>query len=274
MGMSDSKKPFLELKSTVFVFIVLSVLMIWWIIVNLFSASEIQKLTWAASYQIVAIVGGLFGLFICQAWGSFRSVMGRSILAFSLGLLFQVFGQSAFSFYNLVLQIEIPYPSIADVGFFGSIPFYIYGIMLIAKASGLSVTLKSFRNKAQAVLIPLIMVIISYLLFLKNYEFDWSEPLKVFLDFGYPMGQAIYISIALLTFLLSKNVLGGIMRPRILFLLLALLIQYVADFNFLYQVIQETWENGSYGDLLYLIAYASLTLGLLMCTPKLVKSKV
>ena len=100
-------------------------------------------------------------------------------------------------------------------------------------------------------------------MFLQKYEFDWGQPLKIFLDFGYPFGQAIYVSLALLTYTLSKSVLGGIMKKKILFILFAFLMQYVADYNFLFQSSRGTWANGGYGDFLYFLAYFLMTLGLL-----------
>jgi hypothetical protein len=247
----------------VFLFIGLA---LWWLFLQwlgLDSPSGYRDLVWGACYQLVALFGGLAGVIICRSWGSFKSVLGRAMLSFSLGLLLQSFGQSAFSFYNLVLEIDVPYPSVADIGFFGSIPFYIYGILLLAKLSGVRVSLRSYLHQMQAIFIPIAMLVFSYLFFLRGYEFDWSEPLKILLDFGYPLGQVVYVSIAILTYVLSKKVLGGIMRPRVLFLLLALVIQYIADYNFLFQALNGTWQNGGYGDFIYLLAYLFMALGLL-----------
>ena len=117
------------------------------------------------------------------------------------------------------------------------------------------------------------MLIFSYFFFLRDYQFDWSNPLKIFLDFGYPLGQAIYVSIAILTYVLSKGVLGGVMKPKILFLVFALIIQYLADYNFLLQAANSTWQNGGYGDLIYLIAYLLMALSLLQLKVKYISSK-
>ena len=242
------------------------VLVVWWFVLQLIGSaaiSERRNLVWAASYQIVAIFGGVFGIAISRSWGGFKSVMGRAIVFFSLGLLFQAFGQTAFSFYNLALKVDVPYPSVADIGFFGSVPFYIVGILLLARASGVNISLRSFASQLQAIVIPLIVVSASYALFLRGYKFEESAPLKVLLDFGYPLGQAVYVSIALLTYILSRSILGGVMRDRVLFILVALVVQYFADFNFLFQALNETWQNGGYGDLIYLLAYLFMTLGLL-----------
>lgn len=217
----------------------------------------------AGTYGLMAAFGGIWGLLIAKKWGGFKSVFGKAILFLSLGLLAEEFGQIVFTAYYFILKVEIPYPSLADAGFFGNIPLYIIGILFLAEASGAKLKFKSFNHRLQAIIIPLIMLIVGYFLFLQEYEFDWLNPLRVFLDFGYPLGQAIYISLALVTFLLAKSVLGGIMRNKIFFILLAFVFQFIADYNFLYQSSRGTWVNGAYGDYLYFVAYFVMTLALL-----------
>lgn len=249
-------------KVAIALFILLSV---WWVVIAFLLKNESvsANLFWAASYQLMALFGGIFGSFVSRSWGGFKSTLGKTIAFFSIGLFLQVLGQSVFSFYNLVLKVEIPYPSLADIGYFLSIPFYIYAVLLLGKASGAGLSFKSINKKLQAVLIPVAALALSYFIFLKGYEFDWSSPLRIFLDFGYPFGQAIYVSLALLVFMLSRNFLGGAMRPKVLIVLFALIVQYIADYNFLYQAQHGTWVNGGYGDYIYLLAYFIMSLALI-----------
>lgn len=236
---------------------------LWWLYIFVSGFEQtFQNYAFAATYGLLAAWGGVWGLLISKKWGGFSSTIGKAIIALSLGLLAQEFGQLTFSYYNIFSKIEIPYPSLADVGFFGSVILYIIGISLLAKASGVKFVLKTIVNKFQAVLIPMVMLTISYFMFLRDYEFDFSEPLRVFLDFGYPFSEAIYISIAILTYTLSRKLLGGIMKSRILLIIFAFVVQYIAESNFLYQTLQETWVNGGYGDYIYFLAYFLMTLGL------------
>lgn len=237
---------------------------IWWAILFLSGAKEtFQNYFFAATYGLICLWGGGWGLVISKKWGGFSSTLGRAIIILSLGLIAQEFGQLVFSFYNIFLKVEIPYPSLADVGFFGSIPFYIFGMLLLAKASGIRFSLATLVNKMQSVIISVAMLAVSYVVFLRDYKFDFSNLLKIFLDFGYPFGEAVYISVAILTYSLSRKLLGGVMRSRIFLLIGAFVVQYIADFNFLYQNNQSSWVNGGYGDYLYFIAYFLMTLGLI-----------
>lgn len=216
-----------------------------------------------AIYGFVALCGAISGITITGKWGGTKSVMGKAIILFSLGLLAQEFGQIVLSYIDYIYNIQGSYPSLGDVGYFGSIPLYIAGVLYLAKASGINISLKSYESKLQAIFIPLSMLIVSYFIFLRGYTFDWSNPIKIFLDFGYPFGQAIYISLALVTYLLSRGVLGGIMKSKILFILFALCIQFLSDYTFLYQSSNGTWKVGEINDYMYLVAYFLMTIGLI-----------
>ena len=124
-------------------------------------------------------------------------------------------------------------------------------------------SLRSYHGKAFAFLLPVVIVGVSYALFLKDYQFDYSNPVKIFLDFGYPIGQATYISLAILAFVFSKDFLGGVMKNTILLLIVALCVQYFADFNFLFQSGNDSWMNSGYGDLLYLVSYSFMSFALI-----------
>ncbi len=239
----------------------------WWLYNNYVVGNQHVKydsfFDFGEVYGYLAVCGGIWGLIISKKWGGIRSVMGRAIIMFSLGLFAQEFGQLSYAFYNDIYKTPGPYPSMGDIGFFGSIPLYAYGILLLAKASGVKIKLQSYRSKIQAIFIPIIMLAIGYALFLQGYKFDWSDGIKIFLDFGYPLGQAIYVSIALLTYLLSKGILGGVMKNKILFIVFALVIQFLSDYIFLYQSNRGLYQVGGINDYIYLVAYFVMTLGII-----------
>ena len=217
---------------------------------------------WAASYQLIAWFGVICGFYFSGLWGGWKSLVGRANLAFSIGLFAQCFGQSVFSYF-FYKGINTPYPSVADIGFFGSIPFYAYGAFLLVKFYNTRKSLKSLRNLALIFIIPIGMLAISYVIFLNGYQFNWSQPLKVILDFGYPLGQALYISLAILAFLLSFSSLGGVMKKPTLFFIFSLATQYLADYTFLYKSNNGTFVGGGIVDYIYLIAYFLMTLSLI-----------
>lgn len=255
------KKEFLA-KIVILLFLLFT---IWWVTLQFMHLpnDSIENQIFAAVYGVIAFIGGISGLFIARKWGGLSSIMGKSIFLFSLGLIFQEIGQISYSYFIYFLKQEVPYPSMGDFFFYSTIPLYILAIFYLAQASGIKISLTSFKGKVGAFLIPIIMLLLSYFIFLQGYQFDWTNSIKIFLDFVVPFGQAIYISFAILTYILTKSTLGGMMRNKILLILLALLAQYVADWTFLYQASNNIWYAGGINDYMYLFSYFLMTIGLL-----------
>lgn len=241
------------------------ILTLWCIVCIYALGSESKRFfgDFASIYGVMALFGAICGISISFKWGGLRSVMGKAILLFSLGLLAQEFGQLTYAYFSFFKHIDVPYPSLGDIGYFGSIPLYILGVIYLSKASGVKISTSSLVSKLQAIIIPIIMLAVGYVLFLQDYTFDPVSPLRTVLDFGYPLGQAVYISLAILTYLLSKHVLGGIMKNKILFILFALCVQFLCDYTFLYQSSRGTWAAGGVNDYMYLVAYFLMTIGLI-----------
>jgi hypothetical protein len=216
------------------------------------------------TYGIFALFGGIFGLFAARKWGGYKSSFGRSILMLSFGLLLQELGQLLYMYYIYFQQIEVPYPSLGDIGFFGSIFFYIYAAILLFKMAGANFSLKEhLSSKIEAIVIPAAILLLSYWFFLRGYVIDSSQPLKTILDFGYPLFQSVYVSIALVTYRLSRFTLGGQIKGNVFLLLAALFTQYLCDFVFLYRSSRGIWVPGGINDYMYLVSYFLMTLAIM-----------
>jgi hypothetical protein len=239
-----------------------ALLTVWWIIIWLGGTKTAQiNNDFGFVYGGFSLWGAWWGFRTSQLWGGRKSLMGRAILSLAIGLLLQGFGQYSFWFINVFLQINIPYPGVPDIGYFGTIPFYIYAALMLVKASGASISLKLLKNQIHAIIIPVILLIISYALILRNYTFDMASPLTGLLDFGYPLGQLTYTAIALVTYSVSRKILGGLMRRPIIILIAAFFIQFIADYSFIY--FKDSFYPASFIDFIYLTAYFVMTLGMI-----------
>ncbi len=228
----------------------------WWFSFQHVVEKQGLSVQWfGGTYGVLALLGAIIGLVTAMKWGGFKTVLGRSLMFFSLGLLAQEAGQLILTYYIYGSKIQIPYPSWGDLAYFGSTLSYLTGAYFLTKAVGVKYAFRKNGYKLLAVLVPIVILSISYWIFLHNHQYDWHKPLTVFLDLGYPLGDASYISFAVVSYLLSRKMLGGIMRPGILVLIFALLLQYIADFTFLYQSSRGTYLSGKYDDLMYMIAY-------------------
>jgi hypothetical protein len=238
---------------------------LWWIrvhfVLHAVGSDDPANKRFTVSYGVIALYGGIIGLLASKKWGGVKSLLGRTILLFAIGLLLQEVGQLFYTYYIYFKHTEVPYPSLGDIGYFGSVLCYIGGTFLLTKTSGAKFSMHNYRNRLIILVLPLALLFLSYWTFLKDYQYVNAS--TAFLDFGYPLGQAIYISVALLAYLLSRKLLGGVLRKCILFIIFALIVQYIADSTFLYQVQKETWYAGGWNDYVYAVSYFVMTLALL-----------
>lgn len=246
-----------------FVTVIFVLLSVWWLLLQttLLPSPFSSKEAFSVTYGLVALFGGITGIFISKQFDGLHSTIGKVTFFLSLGILAQEFGQLSYNFQLFYLHTEVPYPSIGDIGYFGSIFLYIHAIWLLMRT--FSDSIKSKGMKMLAMLVMVIILGVSYYIFLRDYAFSEVPLLTALLDFGYPLGQSIYVALALITYLFARNQLGGILKNKVLLLLLALAIQYLADFMFLYQNHQGTWEVAGINEYTYLVAYFFMTLALI-----------
>lgn len=236
----------------------------WWIKIQLSGVTgtdEAYLFNW--SYGLIGLSATIYGLIVAfSKWGGWESIIGKGLIFLSFGLFGQWFGLQIWTYYNILAKVEVPYPSLADIGYFALIPFYTLAALMFAIAAGAKFSLRTSGGKLYALLIPLIALAIVYWLFLKDIGFNGSDPIKTFLDFGYPLGEILPVSIALFTLTLSKSLLGGTMKSRILFLVGAFFFQFLTEYLFLYAAGVGTYVNGGWNDLLYATSYTIMALGI------------
>lgn len=258
-------KTILKTKFTYWIVFLYLITLGWWIYLqlnNLTNSTQAYLFDWF--YGLIGLSGAIYGIYISyKKWGGWNSVLGKGLIFLPVGLLGQWFGLQVWTYYNIIAKVETPYPSLADVGYFVLIPAYTLGALMFALAAGAKFTLRTKRGKIGALFIPLIALAIAYTFFLKDIGFDSSNLLKTFLDFGYPLGELIPVSIALFTFTLSRSLLGGTMRSRILYLVGAFFFQFLTEYAFLYTAGAMTYVNGGWNDLMYATSYAIMSIGLI-----------
>lgn len=255
----------LKSKYTYWVLFLYLVCVVWWgylKVNNLSNTNESYLFNWF--YGFIALSGAGYGVYISHTrWGGWDSVIGKGLILLSLGLFGQWFGLQVWTYYNVIAHLEVPYPSWADLGYFSLVPFYGLSAFMFAKASGAKFSLKTKSGKVWAAVIPFMALMLSYSLFLRDIGLDLSDPLKTFLDFGYPLGEIIPVSIAMFTLTLSRSFLGGTMRSRIIYLVGAFFFQFLTEYAFLYAAGAGLYTNGGWNDLMYASAYTIMSLGLI-----------
>jgi len=222
--------------------------------------------------MIIPFVGGILGLKNSMSWGGRKSIMGRSSLFLSSGLIAWASGMIAWNYYIFFTNIEIPYPSFADVGYVLGLLFFIIGISILSKAIGVKFALRNIQGKILLFIIPVIVIIISIYLLINiargGVLIDISGSyLKLFFDLLYPLGDVVILTVISLVYFLSKDILGGKYKFPVLILLTGFLVFYISDFMFSYTTTNGTYFNGHLVDFLFTTSMFILSAGLLMLNP-------
>ena len=237
---------------------------LWWLYIMAFAGPEDSiRDYFSDTYGIVAGLGGFLGLIFAHKWDGCKSYVGKALIFFSAGLFFQFLGQLSYTIEFYAYGIENSYPSFGEIFFFSGIFFYIFGVWYVAKSAGTTISLKGFGKILAATIFPLLMIAFSYFMFINGTDFESYGLVANVLTFAYPIGQAIYVSLAILTFFLAFNVVGGTMRRRVFFILVACIFQYAADSTFLYKTIQDTWVPAGVSEYMFVVSYFLMSMAFL-----------
>src|SRR5881392_3642318 len=107
-------------KLQVFVTLVFLVYLGWWLSFQHVVENQGLTVQWfGGTYGVVALIGAIIGFFASRRWGGYKTLLGKSLMFFSLGLLAQEAGQLILTYYIYGSKIQIPYPSWGDVAYFG-----------------------------------------------------------------------------------------------------------------------------------------------------------
>lgn len=238
---------------------------VWDLFINIvIPHNELQRGYLTDTYGVVALIASMLGLLVSTNWGGRSSYVGKALILLSSGLLMQFLGNLSYTLIYYLTNIENPYPAFGEIYYVLSVPLYVVGIWYLAISSGALYKLKTNSGKLLAIGITILLLGASYFIFIYN-KVDMSEPaLNIILEYYYPLAQTFFVALAVCTYVLSTDLLGGIMRTRVLFILFALIFQYFADGVFLYNTRNDLWQPAGVSDFMFIISYYLMGLGLIM----------
>ena len=235
----------------------------WWLGIHLLHWESRDNYT--DSYSIIALSSAIAGLIGAKQWGLFRSRFGAAIAYISLGLLLQFLGHLIYALYFRIGNVELAFPSVGDIPFLLTGVVYILGIYNLLKT--IVVVGGIFQPKRvllTSVAMSLSLSIFVWVSFLHFGAHDERGTIYSLLNIAYPLLQAIYFLMGVVALQQAGRMAGGKMFRAVQVLLIALVVQYAADFTFLYQDYHGTWQAAGSNDLLYVIAYGMMAFSLLM----------
>jgi len=219
-------------------------------------------------FGLVPFFAGIAAMVYAKMWGGLKSAVGKAVFFIGLGIFCWGAGENIWSYYNFVLNIPAPYPSLADIGFTPSIFFYGLGAIYLSKAAGAQFALRNRNTRAFAILAPFVIFGIAYYILVTVARGgilvpDGENLLKTILDLAYPLGDFVGLTVAVIVSSLTFKYLGGRYLWDIYAILLGLFVMFVADTIFSYTTTVGTYYNADFGDLLLATGVFLLSWGVL-----------
>ena len=183
-----------------------------------------------------------------------------SWILIAAGILSWAFGISAWSYYELVLNRETPFPSLADLGYLGMIPLMFAGLVTLPTNKPIASEAR-IKVALDAILIMASIATVSwYVLIGPIYTNSQAALLEKLIGLAYPASDLV----------LLFAVIGGIARgwasgrnPALLALVAGIILFIVADTGFAFLTLHDAYVSGNPIDLgwplgLLLVSYAAV----------------
>ncbi|HUK79987.1 MAG TPA: hypothetical protein VLU91_04930 [Nitrososphaerales archaeon] len=173
---------------------------------------------------------------------------------FTIGTGMWVVAEVTWALYYFVVQVSLPYPSLADVFYTGGYLPVMAGLVGYLNTFHVALSMRRFGYT----LLGIGAAVALALLFVLPVEFGQSlTPVNFLTDMIYPVFDLILLSLALLS--LAIFVGGRIANWWVLFGAGATLY-VIGDEFFLYLVANGTYYNGSVDDLIFILGYLTLAM--------------
>jgi hypothetical protein len=168
---------------------------------------------------------------------------------FTLGTGLWVLAELSWATYYFILDVEVPYPSVADIFYLAGYVPMILGLVFYFKTFSAGMTRRRLALAGVTVASSAALVVGVVL----PIEFSSSLPLfDAITNLSYPILDLSLLSITILSLAIFFG--GTLARWWVLFA--GASVSYiVADELFLYQVAAGTYYNGSFDDLFFLLGY-------------------
>lgn len=197
-------------------------------------------------YATLFLYGFFIGIYSTRVLG-IKNSLGKALLFLGLGTGAYALATYIWVYYNIVLHVEVPFPSVADVFFLLLAPFMAIGCwnLLVILRSQVG---KRYIFESVGIFIAACVIIFGFV-----YKLEIARNLPVLtnlVNIFYPVGDVVLISLAFIIWRAG----GGKIHRGIVILVVGLLLQTIADSLFTYQTSTETYWNGGTADAAWALA--------------------
>ena len=207
-------------------------------------------------FGLLFAFAGLVGLFGGFKIG-FKSAVGKSLTFLGLAFTSYAIGLFIWTYYNIVLAVEIPSPSLGDIFYLVLyLPLATMGLWFLISIYTLVIS-KRYLLEALAIFIGSCILIFGLAI-----QPQLSREVPLFnnlVNAGYPFTDAVLLALSII----ALRAAGGKISQGILVLVIGLLIQVIGDIFYSTRVAQELYWNGDIADKTYTIAAFVISLGMI-----------
>lgn len=193
-------------------------------------------------------------------WGTkltgFHNSTGKHLASIGIGMIGFAIGLFIWSYYNIILNIKVPYPSYADMFFILYIPFLAAGIINLLRLFGVFVDKKIYFESSIIFLFFIVFV------FMIGNPPDLSSNTPVFersFNIMYLLGDSFLISLGYMLIRLTR----GKIHKSFIYFMCALFTMAFADLLFSYRIADGSYWNGGFSDILYALSGLFFSLGVI-----------
>jgi diguanylate cyclase (GGDEF)-like protein/PAS domain S-box-containing protein len=202
----------------------------------------------AQTVSNVALTAAAVGAAI-SCWARAAATSGRtrrSWALFGASALSWGLGQAVWTWYESILGIEVPFPSLADVGYLAAVPLMASALLMLPVAS------QSLANRARSVfdglLVASSILLMSWILVLRPLISAGGDSLLgLSISLAYPIGDVVVVTIVV--FMLARLRQTGAMPVPLPLLGTGLIAYAVSDSGFVYGTLTGTYASGALIDL-------------------------
>jgi len=186
-----------------------------------------------------AVVGSFLAL--RKYWENLGSRLSRVWLSFTIGMIFWFLGELGWAFYTLVLNVEKPYPSVADAFWLiGYVPLFI-ALYVYVQTFKPAVSKHMLRIAGGATFLASLLIIFTLI---PPIMAAAEDPLIGVVDLAYPTLDVLLFAIALLGLLIfTASKLKGKMETAWLLINAGIFMNVVGDVLFSYTTLTGTYWN-------------------------------
>jgi diguanylate cyclase (GGDEF)-like protein/PAS domain S-box-containing protein len=189
-----------------------------------------------------------------------RALTGRirwTWILIGLSMLSWGIGQMLWAWYESVLGEQVPFPSLADVGYFWMAPLTAAGLLLLPAAS------QNLAHRLRSVLDGLMIAsslgLVSWVLVLGPLiDAGAHSPLALFISLSYPLGDVVLVTIVL--FIAASYRQSGAMPIPLALIGTGLVTFAMSDSGFAYLTLVNSYSSGAIIDLGWFVGFALILL--------------